>query len=261
MKNYHTHTFRCNHADGDASDYAEAALNKGFTLLGISDHTPLPDNRWLYMRMGLSALPAYVRAIEEAQSKYTDLIILKGMECEWAPEYHNFFEDVLLGQYGFDYLILGSHFFPYGRSWLSSHGDITDASRLIAYTDFLIESMRSGLFAFVAHPDLFGLCYMDWDKNTEAASKEILSAAEELKIPLEINGYGLAKRRVRASTGERTAYPWYQFWELAAGYDITVVVNSDAHYPSHVDQGILKGREMAKSLGLTLANLEALQGR
>ena len=113
MKNYHTHTFRCNHADGDASDYAEAALNKGFTLLGISDHTPLPDNRWLYMRMGLSALPAYVRAIEEAQSKYTDLIILKGMECEWAPEYHNFFEDVLLGQYGFDYLILGSHFFPY----------------------------------------------------------------------------------------------------------------------------------------------------
>ncbi len=260
MENYHTHTFRCNHAEGDASDYAQAAIDKGLTILGITDHTPLPDNRWLYMRMGLSALPVYARAIEEAQDTYADLTILKGMECEWAPEYHNFFHEVLLGEYRFDYLVLGCHFFPFQGSWLSSHVDIVSPKRLLAYTRFLIESMQSGLFAFVAHPDLFGLSYFEWDENTKAASKEILSAAQELHLPLEINGYGLMNRIVRTKKGERTAYPWLAFWEVAKDYDIKVVVNSDAHYPNNVDQGILEGQDLAKSLGLPLANMNYLKG-
>lgn len=258
MKNYHTHTFRCNHAEGDAADYARAAVAKGLTVLGITDHTPLPDNRWLSMRMEISALPDYLRAIEEAQKNFAELSILKGAECEWAPEYHNFFQEVLLGEYELDYLILGCHFFPFQGSWLSSHGDIVDAKRLRAYTDFLVKSMQSELFAFVAHPDLFGLGYMEWDKNTEAASKDILSAATDLGIPLEVNGYGLAQHKVKTAKGQRTAYPWHPFWELATGYDITVIVNSDAHHPDHVDQGIQLGQEMVKGLGLKLANTDHL---
>lgn len=261
MKNYHSHTFRCNHAQGDAADYAQAALDKGFTLLGIADHTPLPDNRWLYMRMGISALPAYARAIDEAQAKFPELRILKGMECEWAEEYHSFYQEVLLGEYNFDYLVLGCHFFPFQGGWLSSHVDIVDASRLAAYTKCVLESMYSGLFAFVAHPDLFGLSYLEWDANTEAASKDILSVAQELQIPLEINGYGLAKRKIATKEGERTAYPWRPFWELARDYQIQVVVNSDAHKPDHIVQGIQQGLEMVQDLGLSLASLEHLEGR
>jgi len=261
LENYHTHTFRCNHADGDVSDYAKAAVEQGLTLLGMSDHTPLPDNRWLYMRMGISSLPVYVRAIEEAQAKYTSLAILKSAECEWSKEYHSFYDEVLLGEYGFDYLILGCHFFPFQGSWLSSHGDIVNSKRLVAYTDFLIESMQSGLFAFVAHPDLFGLCYLDWDKNTIAASKDILHAAEKLDLPLEINGYGLMTRKIATKGGERTAYPWLPFWELARDYDVRVIVNSDAHFPRNVSQGLKEGKELAKSLDLCLANMDHLRGR
>lgn len=252
MKNYHTHTYRCNHAKGDVADYSRAAVKKGLTVLGITDHTPLPDDRWLYMRMGISALPAYLRAIDEAQKEYTDLTILKGMECEWAPEYHSFFQEVLLGECELDYLILGCHFFPFQGSWLSSHGDIVDAKRLRAYTEFLAKSMRSGLFAFVAHPDLFGLSYLEWDENTKAASRDILATAQELALPLEINGYGLMKRKMRTPQGERSAYPWRPFWELATDFDVKFVVNSDAHYPDHVDQGIQKGHQLAHSLGLTI---------
>jgi histidinol-phosphatase (PHP family) len=261
LKNYHTHTFRCKHADGDVADYARAALDQGFEVLGITDHTPLPDNRWLPIRMELSDLPGYVSAIEEGQKAFPELKMLKGMECEWAPEYNSFFSEVLLGKYSFDYLILGCHFFPFGGRWLSSHGEIVDAKRLAAYTEFLIKSMRSGLFSFVAHPDLFGLSYLEWDQNAAAASKDILSAAEELKLPLEINGYGLMTRTVLNSQGTRTAYPWLPFWELAADYDVTVIVNSDAHHPRHVSQGIKQGRQIARDLGLTLANLECLERR
>ena len=117
LKNYHTHTFRCKHADGDVSDYAQAAVDKGLTVLGITDHTPLPDNRWLSIRMGVSALPAYAGAIDEVQAREPGLTILKGAECEWAPEYHGFFRDVLLGEYRFDYLILGCHFYPLRGRW------------------------------------------------------------------------------------------------------------------------------------------------
>ena len=261
MKNYHTHTFRCKHADGDVLDYAQAALNKGFTLLGITDHTPLPDDRWLHLRMAVSELPAYAGVIDQAQEKNPDLTILKGAECEWAPEYHSFFREVLLGEYGFDYLILGCHFFPFQGSWISSHGNLADPRRLVAYTNYLVESMQSGLFAFVAHPDLFGLSYAEWDKNTVTASREILQAAEDLDLPLEINGYGMTKRVIETSQGVRTAYPWRSFWELAREYHVKVVVNSDAHRPDYVDLGFQEGHKMVKDLGLTLANLDYLEGR
>lgn len=261
LKNYHTHTFRCNHAEGDVLDYVKVAAQRAFKVLGFADHTPLPDNRWLFMRMDKSQLPVYNRAIEEAQEKYSELVILKAMECEWAPEYHNYFAEVLLGEYQFDYLILGSHFFPYRGSWLSSHMDVSIPEHLVAYTEHLIQSMQSGLFSIVAHPDLFGLTYLTWDENTISASKDILAAAEELKIPIEINGYGLIEKFIKTPTGIRNAYPWLEFWKLARDYKVTVVVNSDAHHPNNVDMGLREGTKLAKELGLELANLEHLEGR
>lgn len=261
MKNYHTHTFRCQHAEGDVVDYAKMAVEKGLKVLGITDHTALPDNRWLGMRMDIAELDDYIQAIERAQIEYPELTILKGMECEWTPEYHNFYEDVLLGELDFDYLILGCHFFPYNGSYIGSHGDITDAKRLLAYTEFLIKSMETGLFSFVAHPDLFGLPYLSWDENTEAASHDILMAAQELKLPLEINGYGLMKRRVETPQGQRTAYPWLPFWEIGREYDLDVIVNSDAHFPDFVDLGLQEGLQIVEKLGLNLANLDYLERR
>ena len=90
---YHLHTFRCKHATGDIVDYVEAAIKKNVSVLGFSDHTPLPDGKWPHIRMDLSELESYVLAIEEAQKKYQsehELTILKGMECEYADEYQVF---------------------------------------------------------------------------------------------------------------------------------------------------------------------------
>ncbi|MDI9413645.1 MAG: histidinol-phosphatase [Bacillota bacterium] len=261
MKNYHTHTFRCKHAHGDVADYAEAAINKGFSLLGMADHTALPDDRWITMRMSYAELPQYVEAISHAKTRYPELTILKGMECEWTKEYHNFYAQELLGDYEFDYLVLGSHFFPYKGRFLSAHMDVGDGNKLAAYTKHLIDSMESRLFAFVAHPDLFGLTYLNWDKNTIAASRDILQTAAKLQLPLEINGNGLVTRVINTPQGVRTAYPWLKFWELAAEYNVTVVVNSDAHHPEGVDQGMEDGMKIVENLGLELANLDYLNGR
>lgn len=39
--NYHTHTFRCGHAENVPDEaYLQRAIEQGFTVLGFSDHTP-----------------------------------------------------------------------------------------------------------------------------------------------------------------------------------------------------------------------------
>ena len=40
IANYHTHTWRCNHAHGVEKQYIEKAIGQGLQILGFSDHTP-----------------------------------------------------------------------------------------------------------------------------------------------------------------------------------------------------------------------------
>ena len=43
QKNYHTHTFRCNHASmEDERAYIESAIAGGLKVLGFADHVPMP---------------------------------------------------------------------------------------------------------------------------------------------------------------------------------------------------------------------------
>jgi histidinol-phosphatase (PHP family) len=258
-KNYHTHTYRCQHATGDVPDYCRAALEQGLTVLGISDHTALPDNRWPGIRMDIHDLPEYRQAIDEARDSFPQLTILKGAECEYADEYAAFYRETLLEQHQFDYLIGAVHFFPMHGEWIGSYGGADTIASLRAYTDHFIESMESGLFAFMAHPDLFGNSYLSWDINTIAASRDIFTAAAALRIPLEINGYGLRKQHIDTPEGKRRMYPWLPFWELAADYDIRVIVNSDAHRPEDVSSNMVEAAEIGERYGLTFADLSHLE--
>jgi histidinol phosphatase-like PHP family hydrolase len=54
-------------------------------------------------------------------------------------------------------------------------------------------------------------------------------------------------------------YPWLRFWELAAEYDIEVVVNSDAHHPEDVAANLDDAAHIATRLGLRLADLSCLE--
>ena len=44
--NYHTHTYRCGHANGSEEDMIKAAINLKIEKLGICCHVPLPNYRW-----------------------------------------------------------------------------------------------------------------------------------------------------------------------------------------------------------------------
>ena len=259
VKNYHTHTFRCGHASGDVDDYCVAAKEHELQVLGMSDHTALPDNRWPRVRMDFSELDDYLGAIDRAREEHPELVILKGVESEFAPAYREYLRDELLGERELDYMVGGTHYFPCGDEWLGAYGGTDTIRGLRGYTDHLIDSMRTGLFAFMAHPDLFGNAYMQWDENTTSASHDICAAAAECGVPLEINGYGLRKRKVRTRDGERAMYPWLPFWEIAAEHQVSVVVNSDAHRPQDVAAGLKDAASIATQFNLEFADLGHLE--
>lgn len=249
---FHTHTFRCKHATGEVIDYARSAFEAGSRILGISDHVPLPDDRWPEARMAFSELDDYTDAIEFAQKALPDLKILKGMECEYAPEYHSYFKDELLGERAYDYLIGAGHYTPLAGTWINSFENLKTASALKAYSTYLAQTMESGLFAFIAHPDLFGCSNTRWSADLAACSRDIFQAAEATKTPLEINGYGFRKPPVQSAEGLRPRYPWRPFWEMAANYDIQVICNADAHRPKDVLANIKDAKDLANAFKLEI---------
>ena len=84
--------------------------------------------------------------------------------------------------------------------------------------------MESNLFAFIAHPDIFGCTNLEWNDDISDCSSEILRTAEDTQTPLEINGNGLRKKYINMSEGIRPLYPWRPFWELAAEFKVAILL-------------------------------------
>lgn len=259
LTNFHTHTWRCKHAEGDIGEYCRAALANGYTALGFSDHAPLPDNRWLHVRMTPDLAPQYLSAIDAAKELFSNLHLLKGFECEYDDVYVSWFRDELLGRLGAEYLVAGCHWFPHHGEWLPLYGRPIQRNELISYAEYCIEAMESGLFAFLAHPDAFGLSYPVWDSNAEACARIIAEAAAAFDVPLEINASGFRKKPVIMPGGEeRTGYPWLPFWEVVAEYKPKVVICSDAHIPEEIHIGMNDARKIAEELDIEITHLKHL---
>ena len=88
LANYHTHTARCQHAQGAEEEYIQAALQAGYRILGFSDHTPWDFDSGYdsYCRMRLYELPDYIQTLQALREKYAGRIrILIGLEAEYFP--------------------------------------------------------------------------------------------------------------------------------------------------------------------------------
>jgi histidinol-phosphatase (PHP family) len=259
MQEFHTHTFRCKHAEGDIADLAAAASRNGYSTLGVTDHTPFPDDHDLEVRMSVKDLDGYVQAFQTAKAAHPELRLLLGMECEYFRDYMNFYQEELLGKWNFDYLILGQHLFFSGERLVCFwRGDAEGTkAELKGYTESLVKGIESGVFRIVAHPDFFGGFYNPWDAEAKACSRYILEAAQACRIPLEINGNGFRKGKIDAGGVSRYPYPLEPFWELAAQYDISVLVNSDAHHPDQVAP-VEDGWKLVERCHLKVADMSEL---
>lgn len=253
LSNFHTHTYLCGHAEGKPIDYALQAQKEGCKALGFSDHCPFPKDfpdPWDNVRMDVDQVPLYLSMIEEAK-KAVDFPIYTGFECEWDPAYKSWYKDELRGRFGAQYLAMGQHWFMKDGCHPGTQVILTNED-LNKYCDQVIDGMKSGLFDFLAHPDLFMYSMCEWTKNTEAVSKAIIDAAVSLNMPIEINGYGLAKKTQITSRGIRQVYPYVEFWELAAASSAKIICNSDAHFPNDVIFNAWRARDFAGRFGIDI---------
>lgn len=227
--NYHTHTTRCQHASGSDEEYVLKAIRAGFDTLGFSDHSP-----WKYdtafvsgIRMPLVDYPQYKASILELKAKYADQInILFGVEAEYFHKYMDWFKQFIKEEQ-LDYVILGNHYFETDELHIY-YGNVCDKDDYLEdYINTCIQGMKSGIYSYLAHPDLY-LRARKWDKQCEKAAHKLCKAAKENNFILEFN---LAGVRMQQQFNIQ-AYPHPKFWQIAGSYGCKAIVGVDAHDPN-----------------------------
>ena len=220
IANYHTHTWRCNHAVGTEEDYVKAAVGADMKILGFSDHTPylFPGDYYSNFRMRPEQLSGYVETVQDLKRRYSDQIeILLGVECEFYPKH---FADTLsfLRDSQVEYLILGQHFVGNEYDSLYSGRSTTREEELAKYCHQSMEAMNTGLFTYFAHPDLHH--FLGNSRFYREQSRALCREANSCGVPLELNLLGIR---------EEKWYPNLLFWEIAGEENCRVIIGCDAH--------------------------------
>ncbi len=238
LYNLHTHSFYCGHGTGRISDYADEAQEKGFDVLGFSEHCPFPDDLFGKTRMAYSSMPSYEADVRAEKRPFP---VLLGYEIDYLKTMHGYFAD-LRGRV--DYLIAGVHFVerPDG-DWATPFSTGFDDGDVSRYIDRAIDAMQSGLISFLAHPDVF-LCKRPFDSLARTAARELSAASLEYSVPLEINGNGILKGK--------GGYPHPLFWEEVRRNTDIAVLSTDAHNPAHLHKTIGDIRKFASELDFTV---------
>lgn len=248
--NYHTHYNRCRHAQGTAEDYVLNAIRHGLTELGFSDHAPFPDVDF-GMRMPFCELTDYLADVDTLTAKYkADIILRKGLEIEYFPEYRGYYEE-LFTRYHLEYLLMGEHFFKTRQNELLNIYNARSTSDYIDYALAAAEGMESGFFKVLVHPDLYMINAFAWDDNCTEAANIILDAAAATGTILEFNANGFRRGKQQYPDGTRYPYPHRRFWEMASTRTVKVIVGSDCHDPSQVWNGAMEqAYEDLRALGI-----------
>lgn len=252
--NFHTHTKRCLHAYGSEEDYVKAALDANVGRLGFSDHAPFPDRDFGY-RMSFEELDDHLGTIDSLKDRYNGQIQLyKGLEIEYHDAYIDYYRS-LFEDHGIEYLALAEHQYFDKNNELKNIFFASSTEDYLEYAENLCKGMRTGLFAFAAHPDLMFLNDLPVDGNAQEACRMITECARENDIILEYNANGYRRARRPYPDGVRYPYPHRYFWEAVSRTDIRVIVGSDCHSPEQVfDYNVQFALREAEGLGLKLVD-------
>ena len=219
--NYHAHTARCGHASGTEEEYILQAIRGGITHMGFSDHAPFlfPNGVESYYRIPMAQAQDYFHTLHTLREKYAAQIQLTiGFEMEYYPTFFRDMLDTALSL-GCEYLILGQHFSGDERPngfYVANPTD--DPALLEEYVSNILTAMDTGLFSYVAHPDLFN--FTGDDSVYDEKMRRLCAAAREKNIPLEINFLGFRAGR---------HYPQDRFWKLAGEEQSPVTFGFDSH--------------------------------
>ncbi len=141
-------------------------------------------------------------------------------------------------------MILGQHYVDneYEDYAIYSDSPTKSPAVLDKYKSQVILGAKSGLFTYVAHPDL-----INFKGDNKLYIQKMTYMANELKkldIPLEFNFLGYTDKR---------NYPNNDFWQIVSKVKNDVVIGLDAHNPNVYDdkENLERAKKYLKSLNIT----------
>ena len=261
--NYHTHNKLCRHAVGNIEDYVLKAIELNYSELGLTDHMPMIEeieSQVNTRRMSFDEYyNQYLPEMDDVIKKYSSKIkIYRGLEVEYLEamlDKINMFHDQL------DYLILGQHYIYYDNQYISVYSNLKE-EHLKCYESTVIKAMKSGLFKILAHPDLYLWSVRVWNDTCEEIALNIIKAAIECDVVLEINANGIRNCIIRdkftthcenGNIVRYYSYPNYYFFKLAKDLGAKIIVNEDVHDPLFLsDSATKEAFKLAKELKIDL---------
>ncbi|MHA1265489.1 MAG: histidinol-phosphatase HisJ family protein [Candidatus Helarchaeota archaeon] len=246
---YHLHTKLCNHAKGEMDEYVQAALTKKLDEIGFADHLPM-----IYLPQSLpledycmkeQELPIYIRAVQQLQTKYSQIEIKLGIEADYYVGKEDQIAK-LLRSAPFDYIYGSVHVVD---DWVidddrnrAKYQNYSTFDLYQKYFNLLIKAIESRLFDIVAHFDLpkkYG------DRPTEPLTEvigKVLDALIQQKLCIELNTSGFRKP-------VKEQYPSIDILHLCYENDIQVTLGSDSHRPEEVGWEIGKALQILREVG------------
>ncbi len=249
LADYHVHTPLCRHAGGEPLEYVAVARARGLDEIGFSDHCPMPGvgpfDDW---RMHRDDLPRYVEMILEAREKSAPFPVRLGLECDYLAGHEGWIEE-LAGLASWDYLIGSVHYIAPGWAvddpqWIGKFTASGTATEEIwtAYWHAYERCVASGLFDFVAHPDLVKKFGHRPPGDLRRYYEPAIAAAAARDVAMEVSTAGLRKP-------VDELYPAADFLKMAREAGVAVVINSAAHAPQEVGQDFAKAADAVRAAG------------
>ena len=248
----------CDHAAGTLRETIEAAIACGYHTVGIAEHAPRAQARYLYpeeIEMGWNVAKIaqdfedYAGELELLQEQFAGRIdVLRGFEAEVVPS-DNYVEVMqnLRERLDFDYIVGSVHWvddviIDYTQAHFdraaAQHGGIEGlAKRYYAIVAEMVDSLRPEV---VGHLDLVRK-FADAGGRTDTpgvqrAARDALAVIRDNGCILDCNTAGLRR-------GMGTPYPAPWLLEMAAHeFAIPFCFGDDSHGPADVGAGVAEAR-------------------
>lgn len=238
---YHMHT-KLSDGANTHEEMVLSAIDKGFDEIGISDHFCIKYRvPWAVEKKGIALLEAKVTEMNE---KFGNRInILFGIEVDYFPELENEIGQALQG-FNFDYIIGSIHF-------LDEWNYDTDKSRNSEFeNDYLYEwyfgelqkAVKSGLFDYMAHPDLIKKHRIWPDTSKKLLFRETAKVFADNGVAYEVNTSGRDRPCGEFFPGSELISELYE-----AGVPVTL--GSDSHNSSQIGRYFSDAKELLRETG------------
>ena len=259
LYNLHTHTQFC---DGHApmQEFVAEAIDLGFTHLGFTPHSPISLDS--PVNMGRDQVQGYLDEVERLRQTYGDKInIYASMEIDYVGAGDGPATDYFR-QLPLDYRIGSVHFIPAindpglmvdidGKfaAFKVRMGEHFDNNIEYVVRTFFAQMMAmvdEGGFDIVGHMDKIGFNasqFRDGIDEEPWYDKLVIELFENIMdhhLIIEVN--------TKAWLQRNRFYPNLKYFGMLKRYNAPIVVNSDAHYPTLLNNGRLEALKLLSVL-------------